>query len=349
MKFVDEATIRVEAGDGGNGCLSFRREKFVPRGGPDGGNGGDGGSVQLIGRRALNTLADFRHRRLFRAARGGNGSGRNRTGASGSDLLIDVPVGTVVRDAETSELIGEVTSDGQLLLVARGGKGGLGNACFKSSINRAPRRTTLGTRGDRRELTLELQVLADVGLLGLPNAGKSTLLRAVSDARPKIADYPFTTLYPHLGVVRVESHRSFVMADIPGLIEGAAQGAGLGTRFLKHLQRTRILLHIVDIGAIATTAQGIAAINGVYTELQNFNAELAKRERWLAFNKIDLIAPELREQRCQEIVEALSWKAPVFRISAINGEGCRELMGALMKRIEQLHGKPPANVSYAIR
>jgi GTP-binding protein len=349
MKFVDEATIRVEAGDGGNGCLSFRREKFIPRGGPDGGNGGDGGSVQLIGRRALNTLADFRHRRLFRATRGGNGSGRNRTGASGRDLLIEVPVGTVVRDAGTSELIGEVTSDSQLLPVARGGKGGLGNACFKSSTNRAPRRTTSGTAGERRELALELQVLADVGLLGLPNAGKSTLLRTVSDARPKIADYPFTTLYPQLGVVRVESHRSFVIADIPGLIEGAAQGAGLGTRFLKHLQRTRILLHIVDIGAIATTEQGVAAINGVYAELENFSAELAKRERWLALNKIDLIAPELREQRCRELIEALSWKAPVFRISAINGEGCRELMGALMRRIEQLHGKSAADVSYAIR
>jgi GTP-binding protein len=349
MKFVDEAKIRVEAGDGGNGCLSFRREKFIPRGGPDGGNGGDGGSVQLIGRHALNTLADFRHRRLFRAARGGNGSGRNRTGPSGADLLIDVPVGTVVHDAETSELIGEVTTDGQLLPVARGGKGGLGNACFKSSTNRAPRRTTPGTAGEHRELALELQVLADVGLLGLPNAGKSTLLQAVSDARPKIADYPFTTLYPHLGVVRVEAHRSFVIADIPGLIEGAAQGAGLGTRFLKHLQRTRILLHIVDIGALATTEQGVAAINGVYAELENFSADLAQRERWLALNKIDLIAPEQREQRCRELIEALSWKAPVFRISAINGEGCRELTGALMTRIEQLNGKLAANVSYAIR
>jgi GTP-binding protein len=349
MKFVDEAKIRVEAGDGGNGCLSFRREKFIPRGGPDGGNGGEGGSVRLMGRRALNTLADFRHRRLFRAARGGGGSGRNRTGASGADLLIDVPVGTVVRDGETSELIGEVTGDGELLLVARGGKGGLGNACFKSSTNRAPRRTTPGTAGERRELVLELQVLADVGLLGLPNAGKSTLLRMVSDARPKIADYPFTTLYPQLGVVRVESHRSFVIADIPGLIEGAARGAGLGTRFLKHLQRTCILLHVVDIGTIATTEQGVAAINGVYAELENFSADLAKRERWLALNKIDLIAPELREQRCQELIEALSWEAPVFRISAISGEGCRELMDALMGRIERLHGKSPADVSYAIR
>ncbi len=349
MKFVDEATIRVEAGDGGNGCLSFRREKFIPRGGPDGGNGGDGGSVQLIGRRALNTLADFRHRRLFRAARGSNGGGRNRTGGSGPDLLIDVPIGTVVRDAETSELIGEVTTEGQLLPVARGGKGGLGNTCFKSSTNRAPRRTTPGTLGERRGLALELQVLADVGLLGLPNAGKSTLLRTVSDARPKVADYPFTTLYPQLGVVRVESHRSFVIADIPGLIEGAAQGAGLGTRFLKHLQRTHILLHIFDIGAIATTEQGVAAINGVYAELENFNAELAKRERWLALNKIDLIPPERREQRCRELIEALSWEAPVFKISAINGEGCRELISALMTRIEQLHGKSAADVSYAIR
>jgi GTP-binding protein len=286
---------------------------------------------------------------LFRAPRGANGGGRNCTGASGADLVIDVPVGTVVHDAETSELIGEVTAEGQVLAVARGGKGGLGNTCFKSSTNRAPRRTTPGTAGERRQLALELQVLADVGLLGLPNAGKSTLLRAVSDARPKIADYPFTTLYPQLGVVRVESHRSFVIADIPGLIEGAAQGAGLGTRFLKHLQRTRILLHIVDMGAIATKEQGVAAISGLYAELENFSADLAKRERWLALNKIDLMPPALREQRCRELIDALSWKAPVFRISALKGEGCRELMGALMTRIEQLNRQAGADVSYAVR
>ena len=264
MKFVDEASIRIEAGDGGNGCLSFRREKFIPRGGPDGGDGGHGGSVRLIGQPALNTLADFRHRRLFRAARGHDGSGRNRTGRSGEDLLIEVPIGTIVRDASTLELIGEVTTEGEALLVARGGKGGLGNARFKSSTNRAPRRTTPGKSGERRELLLELQVLADVGLLGLPNAGKSTLLRAVSDARPKVADYPFTTLHPQLGVVWVEPHRSFVIADIPGLIEGAASGAGLGIRFLKHLQRTRLLLHMVDVAALTDTQDGVTAVTAVH-------------------------------------------------------------------------------------
>ncbi len=348
MKFVDEASIRIEAGDGGNGCLSFRREKFIPRGGPDGGDGGHGGSVRLIGQVALNTLADFRHRRLFRAARGRDGSGRNRTGRSGEDLLIEVPIGTLVRDASTSELIGEVTAHGEALLVARGGQGGLGNARFKSSTNRAPRRTTTGKPGERRELALELQVLADVGLLGLPNAGKSTLLQAVSDARPKVADYPFTTLHPQLGVVWIEPHRSFVIADIPGLIEGAASGAGLGVRFLKHLQRTRLLLHIVDVATLVSAQDGVDAIGAVYAELERFSAELARRERWLVLNKMDLIAEDERESRCRALTQALGWKGPVFRVSAITGAGCRELMTALMSRLEQLGKEPSADVGYAV-
>ncbi len=348
MKFVDEASIRIEAGDGGNGCLSFRREKFIPRGGPDGGDGGHGGSVKLIGQPGLNTLADFRHRRLFRAARGHDGSGRNRTGRSGEDLLVKVPVGTIVRDASTLELIGEVTTEGETLLVARGGAGGLGNARFKSSTNRAPRRTTPGKPGERRELSLELQVLADVGLLGLPNAGKSTLLRAVSDARPKVADYPFTTLHPQLGVVWVQPHRSFVIADIPGLIKGAASGAGLGIRFLKHLQRTRLLLHMVDIAALAGTQEGIAAVTAVYAELERFSADLARRERWLVLNKMDLIAADERESRCRALIEALGWDGPVFQISAMTGAGCRELMTALMRRLEQMGKESGANVDYAV-
>jgi GTP-binding protein len=332
MKFVDEVTIRVEAGKGGDGALSFRREKFVPRGGPDGGDGGDGGSVVLVGSKDLNTLADFRHTRVFRAPHGGKGKGRNMSGKSGEDLLIPVPLGTRVTDAGTGELIGEITHDGERLLVARGGKGGLGNARFKSSTNRAPRRTTPGKPGEGRELYLELQVLADVGLLGAPNAGKSTLLRAVSDARPKVADYPFTTLYPHLGVVRVGTHKSFVMADIPGLIEGAAEGAGLGIQFLKHLKRTHLLLHLVDM----TAEDPAAAVRSVEQELAKFSPALAARERWLVLNKMDLIPEPEREPRCRVLTERLGWTGPVFRIAAIKGEGCRELAGALMRRLEEL-------------
>lgn len=332
MRFVDEVTIRVEAGKGGDGALSFRREKFVPRGGPDGGDGGDGGDVVLVGSKDLNTLADFRHTRVFRAPHGGKGKGRNMSGKSGEDLLIPVPLGTRVTDAGTGELIGEITHDGERLLVARGGQGGLGNARFKSSTNRAPRRTTPGRPGEKRELYLELQVLADVGLLGAPNAGKSTLLRAVSDARPKVADYPFTTLYPHLGVVRVGPHQSFVMADIPGLIEGAAEGAGLGIQFLKHLKRTRLLLHLVDI----TAEDPMAAVRSVEQELAKFSPALAARERWLVLNKMDLLPQSEREPRCRALIEGLAWTGPVFRIAAINGEGCRELAGALMRRLEEL-------------
>jgi GTP-binding protein len=356
MKFVDEAAIRVEAGNGGNGALSFRREKFIPRGGPDGGDGGDGGSVYLVGREGLNTLVDFRHSRVFRGESGAKGGGGNCTGKSGKDLYIPVPLGTRVTDAEAEELIGEITQDGESLLVAHGGKGGLGNTHFKSSTNRSPRRMTPGKPGERRELALELQVLADVGLLGLPNAGKSTFLRAVSDARPKVADYPFTTLHPHLGVVRIEASRSFVVADIPGLIEGAAEGAGLGHQFLRHLSRTNILLHLVDMAPLDPHADPVAGVKAIESELKKFSdvqgrtsvaggrtpgatPALAKRERWLVLNKMDLLPGEKRETQAKHLLKKLKWKGPVYRISAINREGCRELVMDLMRRLEQLRKK----------
>ena len=339
MKFVDEATIRVEAGAGGNGALSFRREKFIPRGGPDGGDGGDGGSVYLIGQEGLNTLADFRHTRVFRAEKGAKGGGANCTGKSGKDLYIPVPLGTRVMDAEAEELIGEITRHGDTLLVAHGGKGGLGNTRFKSSTNRTPRRTTPGKPGEHRGLAFELQVLADVGLLGMPNAGKSTLLRAVSDARPKVADYPFTTLHPHLGVVRVGELRSFVMADIPGLIEGAAEGAGLGHQFLRHLSRTLILLHLVDMAPLEPGADPAAGIKAIEAELKKFSPQLAKRERWLVLNKMDLLPEAEREQIAKRLLKKLKWNRPVYRISAISGEGCRELTRDLMRQLEQIKKK----------
>ncbi|BAU47690.1 GTPase CgtA [Sulfurifustis variabilis] len=335
MKFVDEAIIRVEAGHGGAGALSFRREKFVPRGGPDGGDGGDGGSVYLIGREGLNTLADFRYTRLFRAENGRRGAGRNCSGRAGSDRIIAVPLGTRIEDAETGELIGEITRESQRLLVAQGGKGGLGNTRFKSSTNRAPRKTTPGTLGEHREIKLELQVLADVGLLGLPNAGKSTFLRQVTEARPKVADYPFTTLYPHLGVVRLGPEQSFVIADIPGLIEGAAEGAGLGVQFLRHLTRTRILLHLVDIappdgGDVAGQVRAIAR------ELRKFSPALARRERWLVVNKVDLLSVEEQEERVKALVRRLAWKGRVYAISAATGAGCEVLVRDLMRRLGDL-------------
>lgn len=335
MKFVDEATIRVEAGNGGPGTSSFRREKFVPRGGPDGGDGGKGADVTLVGRDDLNTLADFRHTRVFRAEHGERGGGKNCTGKSGEDLFIAVPLGTRVLDAETDELIGEVVNDGERLPVARGGKGGWGNTRFKSSTNRSPRKTTPGVPGERRVLKLELQVLADVGLLGLPNAGKSTFLRAVSDARPKVADYPFTTLYPHLGVVRVGEHKSFVVADIPGLIEGAAEGAGLGIQFLKHLSRTRLLLHLVDMAPFDPDADPAKGVKALAAEMKKFDPRLAKRERWLVLNKMDLVPAPEREARAERLLNQLKWKRPVYRISAISGAGCRELVVDLMRRLEK--------------
>jgi GTP-binding protein len=336
MHFVDEATIRVHAGDGGHGCLSFRREKYLPKGGPDGGDGGDGGDVWLVGDEGLTTLADFRHQHVHRAKRGSNGQGQNKTGAGGADCEITVPAGTLVFDDETDELIGDVTAHGQRLLVARGGIHGKGNTRFKSSTNRAPRQTTDGTPGDVRELRLQLKLLADVGLVGYPNAGKSTLIEAVSGARPKIADYPFTTLVPQLGVVAVEPHRSFVMADIPGLIEGAAEGAGLGLRFLRHLERTGLLLHVVDVYTTHEDGDPAAAAKALIGELERYSPELAQQERWLVLNKIDLLAGEDRDHACEAIIDALDWKGPVYRISAIAGEGTDRLCGDIMTRLEDL-------------
>jgi GTP-binding protein len=335
MKFVDEVTVRVEAGNGGNGCVSFRREKYIPRGGPDGGDGGDGGDVYLIGRSGINTLADFRVARRFRAGNGIGGSGRNCTGGSGDDLLIDVPLGTRVIEDDTREYLGEITAADERLLVAAAGYGGKGNTRFKSSTNQAPRKMTAGKPGEKRVLQLELTVLADVGLLGLPNAGKSTLISAVSAARPKVADYPFTTLYPNLGVIAVESHRSFVMADIPGLIEGAADGAGLGTRFLKHLNRTHLLLHMVDAAPPPGTDDAVAGARAIIRELDRFSPDLAERERWLVLNKLDLLGGNA-EAEAERIVKKLDWQGRVYRISALKRDGTRRLVGDLMTRLEEM-------------
>ncbi|HKE44550.1 MAG TPA: GTPase ObgE [Steroidobacteraceae bacterium] len=335
MKFVDEATVKVQAGNGGRGCVSFRREKFVPFGGPDGGDGGDGGSVYLRAEAGINTLADFRILRTYRAAHGEAGSSRDCTGRGGADLAIPVPVGTVVQDLDTQEVIGDLTRSGDSVLVAQGGRGGWGNQRFKSSTNRSPRQHGSGIPGEKRTLQLELKLIADVGLLGLPNAGKSTLIRAVSAAKPKVADYPFTTLHPNLGVVSVGEHRSFVMADIPGLIEGAAEGAGLGIRFLKHLQRTRLLLHLVDIAPLDPNADPVKDARAIVAELKKFSPELAKKDRWLILNKIDLLDPEGAQQRGDEIVRRLRWKGPVHRISGATGQGTRELCQAVMAHLEQ--------------
>ncbi|HJP04946.1 MAG: GTPase ObgE [Gammaproteobacteria bacterium] len=334
MKFVDEVTVRVQAGNGGNGCSSFRREKYIPRGGPDGGDGGDGGNVYLVAKSGINTLADFRVARRFKAENGQSGMGKNRTGRCGEDLYIEVPQGTRVTESDTREVLGEVVQDDEALLVAAAGHGGKGNTRFKSSVNQSPRKFTPGTPGEKRVLQLELTVLADVGLLGFPNAGKSTLIRAVSAAQPKIADYPFTTLYPNLGVVAVESHRSFVMADIPGLIEGAAEGAGLGTRFLKHLNRTSLLLHIVDVAPPPGTEDAVSAAKAIVSELERFSPELAGRERWLVLNKLDLVGGDA-DDIGNEVVAGLGWEGRVYRISALNREGTRELMGDIMTRLEE--------------
>jgi GTP-binding protein len=336
MKFVDEATIQVSAGNGGNGCASFRREKFIPRGGPDGGDGGRGGSVYLVADPGLNTLADFRHTRRFGAERGEDGRGRQMTGRSGGDISIPVPVGTVVHVVETGEVIGDLTRPDQRLLVAEGGRGGLGNIHFKSSTNRAPRQCTPGTPGERRELRLELRVLADVGLLGLPNAGKSTFLRAVSAARPRVADYPFTTLYPSLGVVRVGPGQSFVVADIPGLIEGAAEGAGLGVRFLKHLGRTRLLLHLVDVSRLYDDHDIAADAAGIVRELERYSPVLARRERWLVLNKIDLIPADERERLARDVAARLGWSGPVAMVSGETGDGTQALCRRVMARLAEL-------------
>ncbi len=335
MKFVDEATIDVEAGNGGNGCVSFRREKYIPKGGPDGGDGGDGGSVWMVADPALNTLVDFRYQRRFKAERGEDGMGRQRTGRSGADLEIPVPVGTVVHDVDTGEQLGDLTRAGERLKVAQGGFHGLGNTRYKSSTNQAPRQFKPGTPGEKRQLHLELKLLADVGLLGLPNAGKSTFIHAVSAARPKVADYPFTTLYPNLGVVRVETHRSFVVADIPGLIEGAAEGAGLGVQFLRHLARTRLLLHLVDL-APADGGDPAAAVTAIAAELAKFSPELAARERWLVLNKADLLPADELQGRADEIVARLDWRGPVFTISATERRGTDALARRVMARLDEL-------------
>jgi GTP-binding protein len=334
MKFVDEASIKVFAGNGGSGCLSFRREKYIPKGGPDGGDGGDGGSVIMEADDALNTMVDFRFQRAFRAQNGESGRGQNKTGKSGEDLVLKVPVGTTILDEDTGEMLGDLSVPGERLVVAQGGFHGLGNTRFKSSTNRAPRQTTKGSEGEYRNLKLELKVLADVGLLGLPNAGKSTFIRAVSSATPKVADYPFTTLVPNLGVVKVEAHRSFVVADIPGLIEGASDGAGLGIRFLKHLTRNRILLHLVDMAPFDGTEPADAALS-IVRELERFSPTLASRERWLVLNKSDLLDADTFAARRDAVVDALGWEGRVYAISAITGEGTGPLCGDMMVYLEE--------------
>jgi GTP-binding protein len=319
MQFVDEATIHVSAGNGGNGCVSFRREKFIPLGGPDGGDGGAGGAVWLVADEGLNTLVDFRHLRQFRAERGQNGMGKQMSGKGGADCVIRVPVGTAVVNVETDEQIGDLTRHGERLLVAEGGQGGKGNVHFKSSVNRSPRRAIPGAPGEERDIRLELKVLADVGLLGFPNAGKSTFIRAVSAATPRVADYPFTTLQPHLGVVRIETDRSFVIADIPGLIEGAAEGVGLGIQFLKHLARTSLLLHVVDL-APQDGSDPAAEVRAIEAELRKYDPELLERPRWLVMNKADLLAPEERDKLARALVRKLRWKQPWFVVSALARE-----------------------------
>ncbi len=333
MKFVDEASIKVHAGKGGNGCLSFRREKYIPKGGPDGGDGGDGGSVILVGTEGLNTLIDFRYTRNFKAENGQQGSSAECTGRGGDDLVLQVPVGTTVIDEETGEVLGDITELDQQLKVAQGGYHGLGNTRYKSSTNRAPRQTSPGKEGEVRELKLELKVLADVGLLGLPNAGKSTFIRSVSAARPKVADYPFTTLVPNLGVVGMSGDKSFVVADIPGLIEGASEGAGLGIRFLKHLTRSRLLLHLVDMMPYDGSTAGENA-EVIEQELEKFSPTMAAGDRWLILNKVDLLQDDEVDARCDEVVAQLNWQGPVFRMSGLASQGTKELCAAIMDYID---------------
>jgi len=335
MKFVDEVVVRVEAGDGGNGAVGFRREKYIPMGGPDGGDGGDGGSVYLIAAENVNTLADFRFHTVHRAERGQNGMGRKCTGRKGEDCFVPVPLGTLVSDADTGELIGDLTKVGETLLVAKGGFHGLGNTRFKSSINRAPQKASKGTEGEHRMLNLELTLIADVGLLGMPNAGKSSLIRSVSSATPKVADYPFTTLHPNLGVVRIDDQRSFVIADIPGVIEGAAEGAGLGLQFLKHLSRTGLLLHVIEVKPYESQDTPVKTAKKIIHELEKWSDELVDKPRWLVLNKIDLLLEEEQDECCKAIIKGLKWKGPVYKISAINGDGTKELMFAIMEFLEK--------------
>lgn len=338
MKFIDEAKIYVAAGDGGNGVASFRREKYEPEGGPDGGDGGRGASVQVVADRNINTLVEYRYTRKFVAQRGENGASAGCYGKGGKDIVLRVPVGTVITDVNTNRVVADLDVDGKTVMIAKGGKGGLGNIHFKSSTNRAPRQCTKGEPGEERDLRLELRVLADVGLLGLPNAGKSTFIRAVSAARPKVADYPFTTMHPNLGVVRVSENKSFVIADVPGLIEGAAEGAGLGIRFLKHLARTRVLLHIVDLAPPDPEADPVADARAIVRELEKYSPELAGKPRWLVLNKLDLIPVEDRDRRVADFLAAYGAPegTPCFRVSAISGDGCRPLVYALQDALEKL-------------
>jgi GTP-binding protein len=329
MKFIDEARIEVIAGDGGNGCASFCREKFRPFGGPDGGDGGKGGSIWAVADRNVNTLVDYRYSKLHRAKHGENGRGSDCYGKGADDIMLRMPVGTLIIDENDGEIIADMTEHGQVTLLAKGGEGGWGNIHFKSSTNRAPRQKTDGKEGERRELRLELKVLADIGLLGMPNAGKSTFITAVSNARPKIADYPFTTLHPNLGVVRVSHEKSFVIADIPGLIEGAADGAGLGIQFLRHLQRTRLLLHIVDLAPFDANVDPVKEAKAIIKELKKYDESLFDKPRWLVLNKLDIVPEEERKQRVKDFVKRFGWKGPVFEISALNREGCEELVVAI--------------------
>jgi GTP-binding protein len=335
MKFIDEARIEVHAGKGGDGAASFRREKFIPKGGPDGGDGGRGGSVYAIADRNINTLVDYRFARIHRARNGEKGRGSDCNGKGADDITLRMPVGTVISDRETGELVADLAAHGQVALIARGGKGGLGNLNFKSSTNRAPRQFTPGEEGETKELSLELKVLADIGLLGMPNAGKSTFIRAVSSARPKVADYPFTTLHPNLGVVSVTPDRSFVVADIPGLIEGAAEGAGLGHQFLRHLARTRLLLHLVDIAPLNGETDPAHEVKALAGELKKYDEALFKKPRWLVLNKVDMLDEDARSAAVKSILKKLRWKGECFQISALTGDGCKELSQAVMRHLEQ--------------
>ena len=349
MKFVDEAIVKIDAGNGGHGCLSFRREKFIPRGGPDGGDGGDGGSVYLVANAELNTLVDFRYQRHYKAENGQCGMGSNCTGKKGDDLYIQVPVGTIAYDIDTGDLLADIRNAGDSVLIAQGGFHGLGNTRYKSSINRAPRQTSQGSAGESRHIRLELRIIADVGLLGLPNAGKSTLIRAVSAAKPKVADYPFTTLHPNLGVVSVGLHKSFVMADIPGLIEGASTGAGLGHRFLKHLSRTCILLHLVDVRPL-DDSDPVTNAHTIIQELAAYNPELLHKPRWLVLNKIDMILDETeRNDVIKDIITRLEWTDKVFCISAIRAEGTKPLCYALMQYIDDLKKPEPPDEDECVK
>ena len=341
MKFVDEATIDVVAGNGGNGCMSFRREKFIPFGGPNGGDGGRGGSVFAVGDRNLNTLIDFRYARRHEARSGEAGRGSDQYGAAADDIVLRMPMGTIIKDAETDEVIAELLVPDEKVQLAKGGDGGFGNLHFKTSTNRAPRQKTPGWPGEQKKLKLELRVLADVGLLGMPNAGKSTLISAISNARPKIADYPFTTLHPNLGVVRVGPEQSFVVADIPGLIEGASEGAGLGHQFLRHLQRTHLLLHLVDFAPFDDAVDPVAQAKAVVAELKKYDPELHDKPRWLVLNKLDMVPAEEREARVKDFVKRFKWKGPVFQISALTREGCEPLIRAIFKHVAQLKNPVP--------